>query len=393
MYRFFASLLVWAAAGAPALAQTVKVGLIETYSGPTASFGQNVDRAVKLYVKLHEDVLPKGVQVEIITRDDGGANPDRARQLAQELIVRDKVQFLTGFAYSPNAAAVAPLVTEAQIPTVLMNAGGSSIVGMSPWFVRTSFGIGAPAYAMGTWAAKKYKRILAMVTDYSPGLDAESMFETAYKAAGGGELEGKVHMPLSTADFTPFMQRAKDIRPDAIFSFVPGGRLSSAMLKAYADLDLAKAGIPIIGTGDLTADDELAGLGDVALGLVTAYHYSAAGDRPANRGFVAAWQKEYGPDSVPNFMSVGAWDGMDAIYRTVAAQAGKVTAERSLELLKHWKSVDSPRGPASIDPETRDMRQNQYLREVRKVNGRYVNVETEVIVKDAIDPWHALHKK
>ena len=209
---------------------------------------------------------------------------------------------------------------------------------------------------------------------------------------GGGEIVGKVRMPLANPDFVPFMQRVKDAKPDALFVFVPAGRQATAIMKAYGDLGLDKAGIKFIGPGDITTDEELPGMGDVALGVITVHHYSAAAERPANKAFVAACKKEYGEKSVPSFMSVGAWDAMDAIYYVIREQKGKIDPDRTMELLKNYKNPNSPRGPISIDPATRDIVQNEYLREVRKVGGQLANVELETIpaVKD---PWKEINKK
>ena len=378
-----------AAASGLAAAQTVKIGVITTYSGPTASQGDQLDKGYKLYLKLHADKLPPGVKVEPIFRDDTGANPDAAKRLAQELIVRDKVQFLTGVVWTPNAAAIAPLTAEAKVPFVIANAAGVSIPRISPYVARVSFTLWQSAYPLGQWAAKKYKRVYTVVSDFAPGHEAEEAFTKAFKEAGG-QIVGSARVPLANTDFIPYMQRVKDAKPDVIFAFNPAGKQATAQMKAYADLGLAKAGIKYIGTGDITTDEELQNMGDAALGVMTVHHYSAAADRPANKALVAAYKKEYGAKLNPGFMVVGAWDAMDAIFYAIREQKGKIDPDKTMELLKHYKA-NSPRGPIAIDPETRDIVQNEYLREVRKVGGQLENVELETVATQYKDPWKAFN--
>ncbi len=374
-----------------ATAQTVKIGFISTYSGPMASLGEEMERAVKLYMKLNGDKLPAGVKVELVARDDGGPNPDKGKQLAQELIVRDHVNFLAGVVWTPSAIAIAPLVTEAKVPFIVMNAGGSVITTLSPYIVRTSFTLWQAAYPMGQWAAKKYKRAYIAVSDFAPGHDSEAAFEKGF-VTGGGEIVGRVRMPVSNPDFIPFMQRAKDAKPDIVFSFIPGGVQSTQIMKAFGDLGLAKAGVKFVGTGDIVSDEELPNMGDAPLGAVTAHHYSTAGDRPANKAFLAAWHKEYGAKATPNFLSVASYDGMDAIYTAIREQNGKIDPDQTIAILKNYKNPNSPRGPIAIDPETRDIIQNEYIRETRRVNGEMANVEIETI-PDAKDYWKVFNGK
>jgi branched-chain amino acid transport system substrate-binding protein len=375
-----------------ALAQTVKIGFISTYSGLNANLGEYMERGMRLYMKLHEKELPPGVKLEIVVRDDTGPNPDKARQVAQELIVRDKVNLLTGVIFTPNALAMAPLCTEAKIPFVIMNAGTAVITTRSPYIARVSFTLWQSSYPLGQWASKKFKRAYTLVSDYGPGHDAEQAFSQAFKA-GGGQLVDSVRVPLQNPDFAAYMQRVKDAKPDALMVFVPAGKTATAVMKTFRDLGMDKAGIKLIGPGDITTDEELPNMGDVALGVTTMFHYSAAGDRPANKRFVEAWKKEYGAASTPNFISVGGWDGMDAIFHVIKAQKGKLNPDKTMELLKAYKNPDSPRGPISIDPETRDIVHNEYLREVRKVGGSLANVELETFATAVKDPWKALQKK
>jgi branched-chain amino acid transport system substrate-binding protein len=375
-----------------AAAQTVKIGVITTLSGPNASLGENIDKGIKLYMKQNEKRLPPGVKVELLVRDAGGANPDKAKQLAQELIVRDRVQILTGLVWTPNALAIAPLATEAKVPVVIMNAGTSMITTTSPYLARVSFTLWQSAYPTGVWAAKKFKRAYIAVSDFGPGHDSEAAFEKAF-TEGGGQIVGKVRIPLANPDFVPFMQRARDAKPEVLFAFVPAGPQATQIMKAYGELGLAKAGVRFIGPGDLTPDDELPNMGDVPLGIYTVHHYSAAATRDANKSFIAAWKKEYGAKSTPSFMSVGAWDGMDAIYHVIREQKGKIDPDQSMLLLRGYKNPNSPRGPISIDPLTRDIVQNEYLREVRKVGGALANVEVETIATAVKDPWKQFNKK
>jgi len=393
--RQFLGILVSGAAlllAAAAPAQTIKIGFLSTYSGPGAAQGDQLDKGAKLYLKLNGDKLPPGVKVELIVRDDTGPNPDNAKRIAQELIVRDRVQFLTGVVWTPNAAAIAPLTAEAKVPFISMNAAGVSVPYLSPYFARVSFTLWQSSYPLGQWAAKKFKRVYVAVSDFAPGHEAEEAFIRGFKE-GGGEIVGTVRIPLANPDFVPYMQRVKDSRPDALFAFNPAGRQATAMMKAYGDLGLDQAGIKYIGPGDITTDEELQGMGNVALGVITAHHYSAAADRPANKAFVAAYKKEYGEKLFPGFMSVGAWDAMDAIFHVIREQKGRIDPDRTMGLLKHYTNPNSPRGPIAIDPDTRDIVQNEYLREVRRVGGQLANVELETIATALKDPWKEFNKK
>jgi branched-chain amino acid transport system substrate-binding protein len=374
-----------------AAAQTVKIGLINTYSGPLASNGDQIQKSIDLYMKLNESKLPKGVKLEFIKRDDTGINPETAKRLATELVVREKVQLITGVVWTPNAAAIAPVVTEAKVPFIIMNAGTAMLTTLSPYIARTSFTLWQSSYPMGEWAAKKYKSTYIAVSDFGPGHDAQEAFTKSF-TAGGGTIAGSVRMPPPTSDFAPYLQRVKDAKPDALFVFVPAGKSATALMKGFGELGLAQAGIKLIGPGDITTDEELPNMGDVPLGVVTMFHYSAAGDRPANKTFVAEWKKAYGEKSWPNFISAGAWDAMQAIFDVVTQQKGKIDADKTMAILKGWKNPDSPRGPISIDPETRDIIQNEYVREVRKVNGVLANVELETI-KSVKDPWKEINNK
>ncbi len=383
-----------AGAAASAAAQTVvKIGFISTYSGPTAAQGDQLDKGVKLFMKLNGNKLPPGVKVELIKRDDGGANPDNAKRIAQELIVRDKVNFLAGTVWTPNAAAIAPLAAEAKVPFISMNAAGVNIPYTSDYFARVSFTLWQSCYPLGQWAAKHLKRVYTMVSDFAPGHEAEEAFIAGFKE-GGGQIVGSVRVPLAATDFGVYMQRVKDAKPDALFAFNPAGKQATGQIKSYADLGLAQARIRYIGPGDITTDEELQGMGDVAIGVQTVHHYSAAADRPANKAFVAAYKKEFGAKLYPGFMAVGAYDGMQLMFDAINAMKGKMDPEKTMDYIRHYKSDKSPRGPIAIDPDTRDIVQNEYLREVRKLkNGDLANVELEVVGKMVKDPWKERNPK
>ncbi len=383
-----AALAVFAAA---ASAQTVKIGFITSYSGLNGNLGPYMERAVRLYLKQHEKELG-GVKVELITRDDTGPNPDKARQLAQELVVRDKVNLLAGVIFTPNAMAMAPIATEAKVPFVIMNAGTSVITTKSPYMVRTSFTLWQSSYPLGQWAAKKFKTAYTLVSDFGPGWDSEEGFSKAF-TAGGGKMLGSVRAPLQNPDWAAYMQRVKDAKPDALMVFIPAGKTATAVMKNFSELGLDKAGIKLIGTGDITTDEELPNMGEVALGVITVHHYSAAATRPANKAFVAAWKKEYGANETPNFVAVGAYDGAAAIVEAIKQQKGRLDPDKTMEIFKHFKDPNSPRGPIAIDPETRDIINPEYLCEVKKVDGQLANVELETLSQAEKDPWKELQKK
>jgi len=387
-----ASFAALALASSAAFAQTIKIGFITSYSGLNGNLGPYMERAVRLYIKMHEKELPPGVKIELITRDDTGPNPDKAKQLAQELVVREKVNLLAGVVFTPNAMAIAPIATEAKVPFVIMNAGTAVITTRSPYIARTSFTLWQSSYPLGQWASKKFKTGYTLVSDFGPGHDAEEGFTKAF-TEGGGKMLGNVRVPLQNPDWAAYMQRVKDAKPDTLMVFIPAGKTATAVMKNFTELGLDKAGIKLIGPGDITTDEELPNMGDVALGVTTMFHYSAAADRPANKAFVEAWKKEYGANETPNFLSAGSWDGTAMIVEAIKQQKGKLDPDKTMEIFKNWKFANSPRGPISIDPETRDIVQNEYLREVRKVGGQLANVEIETFATALKDPWKELQKK
>ncbi|HTQ74423.1 MAG TPA: ABC transporter substrate-binding protein [Burkholderiales bacterium] len=375
-----------------ASASTVKIGFISTYSGLDANLGPYMERGMRLYLKEHQSELPPGVKIQILVRDDTGPNPDKAKELARELIVRNKVDFLAGTIFTPNALAIAPLATQAKVPFVIMNAGTSMITTRSPYIVRLSFTLWQSSYPLGEWAAKKFKTAYTLVSDYGPGHDAEQGFIRAF-TSGGGKVIGGVRVPLENPDYAPYMQRVKDAHPDALMVFVPAGKSATAVMRTFNELGLRQAGVSLIGPGDITPDEELQNMGDAALGVDTVFHYSASATRPANEAFVAAWKKEYGANSTPDFVSVGGWDGMAAIVYAIREQDGMLRAPRTMELLSHFSEPDSPRGPIHVDPQTRDIVQNEYLREVRRVGDKLENVEIATVAEQLKDPWKQLARK
>jgi branched-chain amino acid transport system substrate-binding protein len=390
---FISAVLVGAAlAGSPApgSAQTVKVGVILTYSGPFAQAGDEIDKGLRLYIKEHERELPEGVKLDLVVRDDTGPNPEVGKRLAQELITREHVQLLTGVVASPVAAAIAPLTAEAKLPFVIMNAAGVNIPRLSPYVVRVSFTLWQMGMTMGEWAAKNgYKKAYIAVSDFIPGHDAEAAFTKGF-TDGGGEIVGTTRIPLSQLDFVPVLQRIKDAKPQAVFIFVPAQKYATAMMKAWSDLGLKEAGIQLVTTQDVMVDEELPNMGDIPLGVVSTGNYSVAATRAQNKAFLAAWKREYGDKAIPDFLAIGGWDGMAAIFDLIKATNGKFTPDQAMAFFKNWKNPDSPRGPIAIDPETRDIVQNIYLRRVEKQDGKLANVEFETIpmVKD---PWKALN--
>jgi branched-chain amino acid transport system substrate-binding protein len=374
-------------------AQTVKVGIINTYSGPLAPQGEQMERGIQLYMKQHESDLPAGVRIELIRRDDTGPNPEVAKRLAQELITRDHVQLLAGVIWTPNALAIAPLVTEAKIPLIIMNASTSTITTKSPYIARVSLTMWQSSYPLGPWAVKNnIKKIYTVVSDYGPGIDAEQAFTKGF-ADSGGQIVGSVRIPVANPDFVPFLQRAKDVAPDAVFAFVPAGKESTALMRAFGDLGLRQAGIKLIGPGAITTDEELQNMGDAALGVVTMNHYSSAASRKSNQAFVTAYHAEFGVNVDPGYTVVDAYDGMAAIFYVVDAQHGRIDPDQTMALLEGWKDDASPRGSFMIDPDTRDIVQNEYVRRVEMVNGRLANVELETIPM-VRDPWKEInHQK
>jgi len=366
-------------ASCPAYAEdTFKIGLVVPMTGGQTSTGKQIDNAIKLYMQQHGDTVA-GKKIEVILKDDA-ALPDNTKRLTQELIVNDKVNVIAGFGVTPAAFAAAPLATQGKIPEVVMAAGTSIITEKSPYIVRTSFTLAQSSTIIGDWAVKNgIKKVATLTSDYAPGNDALNFFKEHF-TAGGGQIVEEVKVPLANPDFAPFLQRMKDAKPDAVFVFVPAGQGGNFM-KQYAERGLDKAGIKVIGPGDVTDDDLLADMGDAVVGAVTAHIYSAAHPSEVNKQFVAAYKKAYG--SRPGFMAVGGYDGIHLIYEALKKDGGKTDGDSLLAAMKGM-AWESPRGPISIDPDTRDIVQNVYIRKVEKKDGELYNVEFETFnaVKD-----------
>ena len=367
---------VLAAGSAPAQ-ETVKVGVVLTMSGPLAALGRQVMAGVRLYIQQHGDTVA-GKKIEIILKDDT-AVPDIAKRLAQELVVNDKVNILA-VGITPVAMAIAPLATEAKIPEVVMISGTSVVTERSPFIVRTSFTLGQQSGIIAEWAWRNGgKKAVIVQSDWAPGNEAAAVFSDRFVKAGGDVLE-TIKVPLANPDFSPFLQRARDQNPDTLFVFVPAGQ-AATFAKQFIERGLDKSGIRLVGPGDITDDDDLPRMSDAMLGVVTAGHYSAAHPSEANKAYVAAFKKAN--NFRPNFISLGGYDGMHVIYEALKKTGGKTDGAVLVEAMKglQW---ESPRGPISIDPETRDIIQNIYIRRVAKVDGELYNIElaTYEAVKD-----------
>jgi branched-chain amino acid transport system substrate-binding protein len=360
---------------APALAQgrgeAARIGLILPLTGPFASTGRQVEAAVRTYLRMHGESFG-GRRVELLVRDDTGVAPDLTRRLAQEMVVREHVRVLAGFGLTPLAFAAAPIATEAKLPMIVMAAATSAIVQRSPYILRTSFTLPQATAPIAEWAARNGIRNAAtLVTDYAPGLDAERTFKERFTAAGG-RIALDLRTPLRNPDYAPFLQRVHDARPDALFIFVPSGE-GAPLMKQFAERGLPQAGVKLIGTGDVTDDDILNDMGDVALGAITSHHYSAAHDSPENRAFIEAYRAG-NPNARPNFMAVGGFDGMHLIAEGLKRTEGNTDGDRLLAAMKGL-SWTSPRGPMTIDANTRDVVQDIYIRRVERRDGQLWNIE------------------
>jgi branched-chain amino acid transport system substrate-binding protein len=370
--RMIAGIAALAITTSGALAQEVRVGIVLSYTGVGAEFAQQMDRGMEFYLKLNADQV-KPYTINLIKRDSKAPDGAGAKVVVQELLTQDRVDVLAGFTYTPDVIASAPVITAGKKLAVITNAGTSFITNLSPYFVRTSFTLWQSSYVMGEVAAKTLHAKTAVVayTDYPPGRDSLEAFKRAFEANGGRVLDAiPTGGPGTVPDFTPFFQRAKDEKPDVVFIFVPAGDHAVAAVRTYTALGMAAAGIKLIGPGDIVQDIKLQAMGDAAIGLITVHHYNTDLDNPQNRRFVAAWKAAYGADSTPDFMAVGAYDGMAAVVHAVQATKGKMNGDEAVKSLLGW-TFDSPQGPIMIDPETRDIVMNEYLDEVvRGADGR-----------------------
>jgi len=357
---------------------TFKVGLLLPLTGPFASTGKQLESAARLYMAQNGDTVA-GKKIQLIVKDDTGV-PDISKRLAQDLVVNDKVQVLAGFGLTPLAMATAPIATQSKTPMVVMAAATSSITAASPYIVRTSFTVPQVVTILADWAIKNdIRKVVSLVTDYAPGVDSETYFSQRFVAQGGQVIE-TLRVPLRNPDFAPFLQKVRDAKPDALFTFVPAG-VGTALMKQFAERGLDKAGIRMIAEGSVTDDDVIDSMGDVAVGVVTAHHYSAAHNSAVNKRFVEAFSKANN-GLRPNFMAVGAFDGMHVIYEAMKATQG-AGGDALLQAMKGL-SFESPRGPISIDPQTRDIVHNIYVRKVERVGGSLWNTEIQTFtaVKD-----------
>ncbi|TAL79914.1 MAG: ABC transporter substrate-binding protein [Burkholderiaceae bacterium] len=357
-------------------ANDLKVGMILPMSGPFADYGMQILNGARLYIAEHGDKVGDR-KINLIVKDDTGVAPEISKRAAQELVVNEKADILAGFGLTPSSFAVAPLSAQAKVPMIIMNAATSVVTEKSPYIVRVSMTLPQNSAPMATWALKNgIKKVYTVVADFGPGHDAEKQFTKTF-TEGGGKIVGAVRTPVKSPDFAPFLQKVKDTRPDAVFLFVPAGEQGVAFLKGYKERGLDKDGIKLISTGDLTDEDVLNAMGDPAIGVVTSFHYSEDHKSPENKSYTQAYHKAH-PNVRPNFMSVAGYDGMHLIYSVLKKTNGDATGDKFVAAAKGM-SWESPRGPITIDPKTRDIIQNVYIRKVEKVDGVLQNVEIDTI--------------
>ena len=359
----------------------VKIGVIVPMTGPSASTGREIEAAIKLFQAQKGDKAG-GKKVEVIFKDDTGV-ADITKRLAQELVVNDHVAAIAGFGLTPLALAAAPIATQAKVPEIVMAAGTSIITEASPFIVRTSFTLAQDTVPLADWALNNgIRKVVTLVADYGPGIDAEKAFVEKIKA-GGGQVLDSLRAPLKNPEFAPFLQKAKDLKPDALFLFVPSGQ-GAQLMKQVAEREFAKDNIKVIATGDVTDDEQLNGMGDSVLGMITSMMYSTAHNSPENKAFVAAFEKA-NPTMRPNFMALGGYDGMALFYAALEKTKGDTDGTKLIEAMKGMAWM-SPRGPISIDPQTRDIVQNVYIRKVERKDGQLYNIEFETVpaVKDPV---------
>ena len=360
-------------------ADPIRIGLVVPMTGPFSYMGRQIGAGVSLYLAQNGNTVA-GRKVEIILKDDAGS-PDTSRRLAQELVVNDKVTALAGFGLTPQAFSTATIATQSRTPMVVMNAATSSVTEKSPFIVRTSMTLPQVTAGMAEWAYKnKVNKVVTLVSDFGPGIDAEKAFRDIF-TANGGTLVAALRMPMITPDFAPFLQRVMDAKPEAVFVFLPAGSSAAVFMKQFAERGLARAGIRLIGPGDIVDDDVLAEMGDAALGIITSHHYSAAHPSAMNRKFVEAFSRANN-GMRPNFMAVGGYDGMRVIMEGLKTTKG-AGGEALVNAMK-GQIFESPRGQVLIDAQTRDIVQDVYIRRVERIDGKLYNVEFDVqkFVKD-----------
>jgi branched-chain amino acid transport system substrate-binding protein len=368
-----------------AAAEPLKIGLVLPMSGPFAQYGKQIERGARLYLAQHGDNF-SGRKVELVIKDDTGVAPEVSKRVSQELVVQDKVDLLAGYGLTPSAMASAAVATESKKAMIILNAATSSVTTKSNYIVRVSMTLPQNTAPIASWAAKNgIRTVYTVCADYGPGHDAEETFKKTFTAAGG-QVVGEVRTPVKNPDFSPYLQKVKDTHPDAVFLFIPAGEQGVAFMKGFSERDLGKAGIRLIATGDLTVETDIDAIGDPALGVITSFHYSEAHNSPENKAFTEAWYKAYGPDR-PGFMAVAGYDGMHLIEETLKKTKGVTDGDVFVEAAKGQQWM-SPRGPVSIDPATRDIVQNIYIRKVERVGGKLQNVEFDKVA-DFKDPGKA----
>jgi branched-chain amino acid transport system substrate-binding protein len=379
--------LALALMGGSALADTIKVGVIGPFSGPAALQGRNFQAGVEAWLAVNGRTVGDH-EIEIVYRDLPAADPGQSAALTQELVVGEGVQYLAGYYYTPDAMAAAPMLEEANVPMVVFNAATSAIMNASPYVVRTSFTTWQTSTPMAEVARKRgINKIITVVTDYGPGVDAENAIKTAFTGAGG-EIVESIRMPMSTTDFSPIMQRIRDSGAEAVFAFLPAGPQTLGFMRSYSENGLKDAGVALLAPGDLTQEPDLPALGDNALGVLTTFHYAISHDSPENKAFVEAAGKAIGNPADLSFPAVGAYDGMYVISKMIEATNGEQDAAAAVEAVKGL-SWTSPRGPVSINPENRHLTQNIYLREVTKEGDTYLNKEIETFADQGDPGWKA----
>jgi branched-chain amino acid transport system substrate-binding protein len=376
------------AAASAARAADIDIGLLGQFSGPYSWWGKEYQRGVELWLGANNGGKVGAHQLKVLERDEGGTNPQRSRQLAQELVVRDKVQYLLGGTFTPTVLGVTEIATQAKTPFVVLNSGTSSVTQKSPYFVRVGFTQWTVSVPLVQYAVEQgVKNAAIVVADYAPGHDGLEAYGKTF-AKLGGTVSAEVKVPMGTTDFSSYLQRVRDAKPQAVFMFMPVGPMSAGFVKAFKERELDKAGITLLATTE-TMESDLPAIGDSALGLVTALHYTPYLDNPQNKAFVAAYKAKYGKDEVPSMASVAAWDGMRLIAEMVKATNGAADGDKALAAVKGFK-WDSPRGAVSIDAKTREIVNNVYIRRVEKIDGQLGNkpFKTYPAVKE---PWHELN--
>jgi len=374
-------------ASTAAWADTIKIGVVGPFSGPAALQGKNFQAGIEAWFALHGNSVGEH-DIEVVYRDLPSADPAQSAALSQELVIGEGVQYLAGYYYTPDALAAAPILQEANVPMVVFNAAASSIVNASPLVVRTSFTTWQTSTPMATVARERgISKVITIVADYGPGIDAETAFASGFSGQGGTIVES-VRVPMTTIDFSPIMQRVRDSGAEAIFTFLPSGPATLAFLRAYAENGLRAQGVQLLATGDVTQEPDLGALGDNAVGVLTTYHYAVSHDSPENKAFVEAASAAIGDPTQLTFPAVGAFDGMYVITKMIEATGGQQDAVKAVEAVKGLSWI-SPRGPVSIDPDSRHVTQNIYLREVTNVAGTFINKEIQTFEKQGDPGWTA----